>query len=83
MSRLNGETAVQLEFDFFTPYHRLLDLVTDAKDTGNCGDRNPALWYAFCRLNHRPYDTHPMSVWTQRDIADWANMKIRQQQGGH
>lgn len=66
---------MQLELDIFTPYHRLLDLVTDANDLGDCAVENPALWYAFCRLNNRPYTE--TTIWTQHDIAVWANHKIR------
>jgi hypothetical protein len=70
---------MQLEFSFFTPYHRLLDLVTDVNDVHPCTVENPALWYAFCRLTNRMSDTP--AVWSQRDIVTWANDKIRKAQG--
>jgi len=79
VQELNGETAMQQELDIFTPYHRLLDMVTDREDVKPCHEENPALWKAFCKLTNRVHDGP--GVWTQRDISDWANMKIKAMQG--
>lgn len=69
---------MQPELDIFTPYHKLLDMVTDPTDTNLCIDANPDLWFAFCNLTNRL--STEVCVWTQRDIFDWAKMKIRAMQ---
>jgi len=70
---------MQLEFDFFTPYHRILDLVVDRGSEDYCDEENPRLWYAFCAATGR--EPRGRTVWTVKDVADWANYKIRQLQG--
>lgn len=71
---------MQLEFDFFTPYHKMLDIVPDRNSDEPCCEHFD-LWHAFCSLSDRyPYGSS-MSLWTVRDVADWANYKARQMQG--
>lgn len=71
---------MQLEFDFFTPYHSILDMVADRYSEEPCYE-HPDLWSLFCYMSDRyPYGSS-VSVWTVRDVADWANFKIRQTQG--